>query len=159
MFTDFNNHFTTGYITHIHSNSYRFTNSSVHNRNNNTTNHSPMFKDSESSTVKSSIKLISLIRSCNNSVNTSNISIKGVLTISIRSVNHIIDSNNNRSWISYSKDKITFNLNKLISINNNSSILLISHIKCCTGFISYIIFIISKVVCMSSVVSDRQCNC
>ena len=156
MTANYNNHFTTRYITHSHSNSHRLTNSSVHSRNNNRINHSRMFKDSESSTIKSSIITISLIRSGNNSVNTSNTSlIKSILTISTKRNNYIINSNNNRSRVSNSKYKLIINLNKLTGINNNSSIHLISNIKCCTNLISHIIFIISKVVCMSGVVSDR----
>ena len=159
MSTDFNNHLATGYVAHSHSNSHRLTNSSVYCRNSNLADYSRMFVNCESSAAETSIILISLIRSHNNGVNTSNISIKGVITISIRSVNHIINSNNNTSRVSNIEYKVMFNLNKLSSINNNSSVQLISYIECCTGFICYIIFIIAEVVCMSSVVSDRKCNC
>ncbi|PWB84686.1 hypothetical protein MBBTH_21630 [Methanobrevibacter thaueri] len=176
---DFNNHFTTGYISHSHSNGHVLTNSGIHNRNNNTINHSIVFEDSEClcsavsiilagfvncssdsvvtcsqcssvyydftvnnwifntinsyvnssivlnsnsevsfnfiiiiysnihtgsmfynfkyCTVECSVIVISFSRSCNNSVITNNISIKGVITICVRSVDHTINSNNNRS--------------------------------------------------------------
>ncbi|PWB84687.1 hypothetical protein MBBTH_21640 [Methanobrevibacter thaueri] len=45
--TNFNDHFTTGYISHSHSNGHVLTNSSINNRNNNTVNHSIVFEDSE----------------------------------------------------------------------------------------------------------------
>ncbi|PWB84685.1 hypothetical protein MBBTH_21620 [Methanobrevibacter thaueri] len=94
---NFNNHFTTGYISHSHSNGHILTNSNIHNRNNNTINHSIMFYNFKYCTVESCIIVISFNRSCNNSVITNNISIKGVVTVCIRSVDHTINSNNNRS--------------------------------------------------------------
>ncbi|PWB84688.1 hypothetical protein MBBTH_21650 [Methanobrevibacter thaueri] len=91
-----------------------------------------MFNYFKYCTVECSIVFISFGRSCNNSVITNNISIKGVITICIRSVDHTINSNNNRSGVGYIEYKFAINHNNFRCIYNNSSILFSNNIEYCS---------------------------